>query len=1174
MYLTRLEILGFKSFAQKVVLKFNDGLTAIVGPNGCGKSNIVDAIRWVLGEQRPSVLRCERMEHLIFGGTSSRKPLSLAEVSLYLENNKHILPTEYSEVKITRRLTRAGESEYLLNNQPVRLMDIVNLFADTGMGADAYSVIELKMVEQILNENPEERRRLFEEAAGIKKYKARRRAALRKLDTTHQELNRLNDIIAEVQKKVNSLSRQVGKARRYHEYKEVLSEKQLQLFWVKWRSLEQALVPMNAEYDEVGRVRDRLSAEIHNDESKLAAQQTRAVDLEQAFRRIAGQLYQQEEVIRNLRGEIQLLKQRRDSLEERVAEYRQEITSQQSRQEKLRQERAALLEQRNQLEKEAKVAEEKFTLTSQQQARTEAAYQQLRQEHQAYLERHLKQLEAAEQEREKFQILQARSQELEQRLARKAETLEQLEQQARALEEELVRTEAALKGLEGDEQVYRRELAQVQSALKANAEQQQSLQDRLYRLQGELEGARSRKVFLENIIRQHQGFSEAVQFVLARRQQFPGLLDILANLIECPESVRPAVEQLLGEKVGTLVVHSLDDAQQILAAVQKAGKGRVSVVALNRVPQATIARGQIPDGWQSLLEQLSCPPEVQPLLAHLLGRAFLTEGLSQALALQKEQPQGTFVTTAGEVVFPWGELTAGQGENQVPLIGRRQALEQTTGLVNHLNEKLEELKKRLEQLNQEKQQLNTRRADFQQMLDELDKEKRQVEKRRDQLAFEKKHIEELLEEHHHELARWENHQSDLQAQLNELAPRVEQFNLELKQYQSDEQTYQQKLQAMEGKLTTLRQQVQQWQVHKLELASREKEIAQQLSFLEKSEQESAAAVARRQKELEDMASQIGQLTQEIEEKESALEQTLQVRDSVEKEKNAVEKDFQELKSQIQLFEQEVKKKQRLLNQARERLQQLELQRREIQVKIDGIRERIREEFGDEAARPPGSLDEALSEKQLHEEIETLQKKLASLGEVNPLAIREHEEEKKRLTFLKEQQADVLEAEKRLLETIRKLNKTARSRFLGTFNQINENFKRVFHEFFDAGSAELYLEEGKDPLEASVEIAVTMKGKKLRSLSLLSAGEKTLTAISMLFAIYLVKPSPFCILDEVDAPLDDVNIGRFIRALKAFSRDTQFILVTHNKKTMEATETLYGVTMEEPGVSKIVSVRVN
>ncbi|RMG61877.1 MAG: chromosome segregation protein SMC [Calditrichaeota bacterium] len=1174
MYLTRLEILGFKSFAQKVVLKFNDGLTAIVGPNGCGKSNIVDAIRWVLGEQRPSVLRCERMENLIFGGTSTRKPLSLAEVSLYLENNKNILPTEYSEVKITRRLTRSGESEYLLNNQPVRLMDIVNLFADTGMGADAYSVIELKMVEQILNENPEERRRLFEEAAGIKKYKSRRRAALRKLDTTHQELNRLNDIIAEVQKKVNSLSRQVGKARRYHQFKQALSEKQLQLYRVKLRSLEEALVPLNAEYDEVSHVRDRLNAEIHNDESKLAAQQTRAVDLEQAFRRIANQLYQQEEAIRNLRGDIQLLKQRRESLEERVAEHRQEVAAHRERQKKQQQERAELIEQQKRLEADAKRAERNYHQAVEQQNEAEAAYQKLREQHQAYVQRHLNQLQAAEEVRETYRVYQARLQELLQRLARKAEANQRLEEQRRELEQGLGKAEADLAALVKDEEIYRRELEQVNRSQEANAVQAQALRDELNRIQGELETARSRQEFLANLIRQHQGFSESVQYVLSHRDRFPGLLDTLANLIDCPEQVRPALERLLGEKVGTLVVRSVNDARQVLAAVKEAKKGSVSVVPLELVPREDLPDHGFPGSVQPLLAQVNGPPELKPLLARLLAGACLVEHLEQALSLRQQFPQATFLTASGHVLFPWGEITVGRFGGDIPIIGRGKALEQASRAVDALSEKLNGLNDQLEQLAREQRALHEKRAHFQQYLAEVEKQKHQAEKKRDQQLFEKTRLDELLEEGRLELADWENQKAELERQLQELSPRVEQFDLALNRYQAEEQEHQQKLRALEDELKQRREQVQQCQLKMLNLSAREKELRQQLHFLDKSEQESAAAIARRETEIEQMCRQIEQLNQEIADKEATLEQTLRVRDGVEKEKNAVEKDFQELKSQIQLFEQEVKKKQRLLNQARERLQQLALQRREYQVRIDSIREQIREQFGQDAVTSPADLDETLSEQQLQEEIEALQKKLASLGEVNPLAIREHEEEKKRLEFLQEQQADVLEAEKRLLETIRKLNKTARSQFLETFNQINENFKRVFHEFFDAGSAELYLEEGKDPLEASVEIAVTMKGKKLRSLSLLSAGEKTLTAISMLFAIYLVKPSPFCILDEVDAPLDDVNIGRFLRALKAFSKDTQFILVTHNKKTMEATETLYGVTMEEPGVSKIVSVRVN
>ena len=1177
MYLTKLEIFGFKSFAQKVNLKFDQGLTGIIGPNGCGKSNVVDSIRWVLGEQRPAVLRCDRMDNLIFNGTATRKPLGLAEVSMHIENNKNILPSEYSEVKITRRLDRNGDSEYLLNNQKVRLMDIVNLFTDTGMGADAYSVIELKMVEQILSDNAQERRRLFEEAAGIKKYKARRRSALNKLDTTQQELTRLDDILAEVQKAVNSLARQVGKARRYLEYKESLKENELVLSHLKINSYQNQLKPLRAELTEVSQTKSTMGGEIHKIEARLEKLQIQSVEMEQAYRQKAANLHRKDEGILELQNRRQLRKQRIESLEEAGTTYHQEIAFQNGKIQQLLEERESLEKTLTSIRDDMETAQQRYRESANKQLEAESNYQKARDEYQQFVQANLEALQQSSGVKETHQKILIEKENLTSRITRHEENAARFNAELKERQQDSQELEKGIQAAREDQDMYEQESAHLVQAIQEMKDRQETLRSEINITEGMLEKSRSRKDFLENLIKNYEGFSESVQYVMSRKSEYAGVVDTLANLVDCEPEYRSALESYLAEVSNYLVVEAVDTARDILKNVRSNEKGRLTVVPLSLL-NANHQNGNIklpPSNGRTtpLKDVVSYPSSYHQLFDFLFQSVYLVPDLETAIDIRSDYPELTCVTREGDILENWGNLTGGSSTNHVGLIGRKEQYEKVLKKFDALEKELQSQKSEIESLNESLTEKEQKRGEFEVLLASTRQQVVEYDKKINVLNYEINRLQQTTGEINEETEELRGQIRELEAQEQEIQPQLQQREEKLSQYQAQEKSAQEQQLTSEAQLKEITKNTQEFQITYLNMNSQEKEVLQKQNFNLQGQTESKNFITDREKRIVESQAQIESLKTEVQEIEKQLETLYKERDEAEAQKNKTETEFNELKSSIQVMESDLKKRQRLWNQARERVQELELHIKELDVKLSGIGEQIEEKYGKESVKfDINQLEPSVSIETVQQEIETLRERLERLGDVNPLAIKEHEKEKERLDFLLAQRDDLLSARDQLIETIEKLNTTARKQFMEIFEQIRINFQRVFREFFDGGEAELSLIESRDPLEANIDIAVTHKGKRLNTLTLLSAGEKTLTAISLLFAIYLVKPSPFCILDEVDAPLDDINIGRFTQALNLFAKDTQFILVTHNKKTMEAVKSLYGVTMEEVGVSKVVSVR--
>lgn len=1175
MYLNKLEIFGFKSFAQKSVFKFDNGLTAIIGPNGCGKSNIVDAIRWVLGEQRPSILRCERMENVIFNGTANRKPLSVSEVSMLIENTKKILPSEYTELKVTRRLYRSGDSEYLINNQQVRLMDIINMFADTGMGADAYSVIELKMVEQILSDNAEERRRLFEEAAGIKKYKIRRKSALRKLDTTRQELVRLEDIISEIQKNVNSLSRQVGKARRYHQYNDELKKKDFIITKLKIRAYENDLNPLQMEFDQIKRSKENLIGDVQTEEAQIEKLQAQVVEMEHSYRGIATRLHEADENIYKFQQERQLRLQKNESLKERIAADKNEIKIQQQRIKDLDSEQKQIQGEIEKNRNDLKKVESQYKKSQESHQKMESEYRSVRDEYQQFVQTNVQQFRDTDKNKEAFQKIKIEEENLNRSLEKNQVMLNQLQNSLKEKEagfQALQKQIANLKQNYDNEQADLDKLNQEVQQLRSN---QETLHTEINKIEGQQDKVRNRRDFLEKLIENYEGFSESVQYIMAHRAEFEGLVDTLANLISIGEQYRTAVESYLAEASSYLLVKDLDTARKILQHIRDNDKGRLTLLPLPLIADSNFNDQPATNGkLLPMKDVVSINQEYQSLFNQLFKNVYLVDDVDAAIRMHAENPQLIYVTQNGEVLGSRGNLTIGKGSN-LSLVGRKQQFEESAREFETISQILENKKVELNDLaaglDQKQDRLNEKAEQNKQM----EKEISLLEKESDHSEYEISRLKESIGEIENEAKSLWERQKQLAAEEKQLLPKIREMDDNIQTYQLKEKEILEDQKIQEARLKEMAEATQKLQIEFLNLTSRENESNQRLEFIEQNKKHAANYIETRRQHIQQSELEIENLTSESEGEEEQLNSAYEKRDLIETQRNDLEKRLNNLKSTIQDQDAELKNRQRLLNEARERLQRLELQIKELQVKKTALQEQMTEKYGSKALDfEQEKLEPSLTLPQVQAEIEALKEKLERLGDVNPLAIKEHEKEKERLDFLKDQRADLLAAEEQLLETIHKLNTTARKEFMNAFGQIRENFRKVFGEFFQGGQGDLILIESRDPLEANIDFSIHHKGRQLHTLSLLSAGEKTLTAISLLFAIYLVKPSPFCILDEVDAPLDDVNIGRYTQAIRRFSKETQFILVTHNKRTIEATQSLYGITMEEPGVSKVVSVRLD
>ncbi len=1181
MYLESLKINGFKSFARETHFLFNAGITSIVGPNGCGKSNIVDALRWVLGEQKPGTIRSERMENVIFNGTKAAKPLGMAEVSLTIQNTKNVLPIEYSEVVITRRLFRSSESQYLLNNSPCRLKDIQDLLMDTGMGPDAYSIIELSMVETILNGKPEERRKIFEEAAGVTKYKQRRKAAFRKLEATAADVLRLNDIISEVEKNVGSLSRQVKRAKSYQEIKEQLKEDEIKLTTRQFSKIKIELEPLTEKLNETQDNRVALTTKFDEQEAEIEEARTRLLELE---RKLSAQQKELNEVsLRIHRKEEKILvgRERRKALEAtkvRLLKEKEEISV---RIEKNKTEILQSKEQLQQLFEQIQLAEndyqEKKAELKSFEMRIHDKYEQLK----GIENQRLHAVEGLTESKQEEERIKTQLENLEERLKSIRRDFEESQLLEKIREDKITKLQEKKASQASELTKLRQQLKDMQDELTAYRETKEKIKEKILNKNGEVQALKERIALLKKFIESYEDHPEGVQHLLLNGHLNGGCKGTLAENLTVDPPYRRAVETAMGEAAVSLIVDATDQALECIEVLKADEKGSVTFFPLDKFSTQRIKSDLRPHNddilqangvidWAHNLVQ--CEKEYRAIVQSLLRDFLIVEDLQTAkqYADKLRENRINLITLGGEVVSNWGPIKGGaNGESQAGVIGRKAHVEE-------LEFKLKETWTQLEKKEEEQQEIESKYQKAFNKEKDLDKQVKASElKLTDsgvelaQLNFESRKDTETRERLAKEDESHKKNRKSLTDKMQTVSPSLDNLIENKAQYEASLQQASDDLESLEQEIKEYRTVEQDSRVKLADLKSEERHLQNNISRLHEFERELKGSFKRLDEEIVGAAKEHAELANRIEQNKSAIEIDFDDQRIVEAEVYKLEQTFLENKEELTHQEKFVKAVRDEKDLVAETLHSMELRVSEMKMNAEQIKERIKEEYG--VTIKKGALEQVFDEEGSSERIRRQKNRLDSMGPVNLLALKEYEKEKSRLDFLLTQKNDLIEAETNLNETIQVINKTAREQFSKVFEEIRENFVKVFQDFFENGQANLRLAPNEDPLEAEILIEAATKSKRPTSLMLLSGGEKALTAISILFAIYLVKPSPFCILDEVDAPLDDTNIGRFVQALRTFSKDTQFLIVTHNKLTMHAADFLYGVTMEEEGISKVVSV---
>ncbi len=1203
MYLQSLELLGFKSFAQKTQLEFTRGVTAIVGPNGCGKSNVLDAIRWVLGEQSAKALRGGEMADVIFSGTESRQALGMAEISMTFAECEKDLGVEWNEVRVTRRVFRDGRSEYFLNKAPCRLKDIHQLFMDTGIGRSAYSIMEQGKLDQILSSRPEDRRAIFEEAAGITKYKAQKREALRKLEYTEGNLLRLADIIKEVKRQIGSLQRQAAKARRFQSlmndlrtFETHLSHRNYQLLQTEWEESRNRL----ENYEELRHEQER---EIECKEAELAEVRARQEEIDL-------RISSQREQIQTLKNRIFSSEQRIETHSQRKLEFAELITRDQA---EIESAAAKLEEQESQIAETDRLIQKLLAqLGNKQQELNERenAAQKLR-ESRLSTERTLQvaaskdmQLEgnisrlrgkisAAESKRNAIHV---RSEMLVSEQNLTGHRLETSQKKLEALQEGLAVVENALNHA-------KKETTEADLQMQEAQLTRQEVEHQLHAKNKLLAEQESRFKVLSELDASGEGFDEGTQAVLQGLDQpdffKPAILGALASLIEVvPEHIR-AIEAVLGSALETILVKDVSIAESLLATLVAKKLGRASLAPRSWIaPLSTSEKPPLPPGALSwATDSIRCSQDLYPLLARLISNVALVPHLEAAFQLKEQHPEYGFVTLEGEFLSQTGIATGGRAQqtSSSVLIRRAQmadleknialtrseseaiAAEQARAIENSESARrfFEECRERVRQSQLENSRIQS----------ELSLEQREVRNASDKIAHISKEINELAISAQHaqeEQTKLESALKEVLMQVEELRESESKLRVQLDEERQRESAAFDDLQNLRIRVVTERQ-------HQEALVRQLQPMANRLGEL-------SELLGKRKEEIRSYENRINSLENEAAELQQAIagwQQNLQESETQLAEFGTQRRDIHE---NVELLESTLRAARKQLTDLQDQQGQLEVRSSQLKMRLEHLCEHIQQRYQitlTEFHPDSYALICALRERSSREEeeaaagdaespeipwlqVEALVKELTeradSMGPVNLEAIQEYDELEQRHTFLEQQNNDLVASKAELLEVISKINQTTKQLFSDTFEKIRLNFQEMFTELFGGGRANLLLVDESDPLESGIEIIAKPPGKQLQSISLLSGGERTMTAVSLLFAIYMVKPSPFCVLDEMDAPLDESNINRFIKILDRFIEQSQFVVITHNKRTIARADTLYGVTMEEHGVSKLVSVQ--
>jgi len=1170
MYLSDIEIIGFKSFASKTKLQFTDGLSALVGPNGSGKTNIVDAIRWVLGEKKASVLRSEVMENVIFNGSKERKPHGMAEVTLKIQNNRSILPTEYNEVAISRRLYRSGESEYYLNKTLCRLRDIQNLFMDTGVGSDTYSVIELKMVEALLSGKSEERRSMFEEAAGIKKYKLRRKEAYKKLENLDSELERINDIVFEVQKNVNSLSRQAAKTKRYNKLSSEL--KSTELFNLKYsdNQLKSKINEISTIINELKESKAKLETQSDLYDKEVTTIKEKLLISNQNFKTADDELNTLQAKLAETEKTIAVTSERLSALSTNKAKYEAEKNSAVKRNEDLNQ---SLIKQQESLAELKLLAEEIKEEIEAKKNESKARQTELSAQRDKYDEINSKIIDLQSQKQSLNSILQKAQLKRQSIQSRINDTKNKLESLINKLENQ----REQYHNLKNETGQYDNNIKSLENQLSESSEKREKLQSQLNeynehisKLNAEVNSRRSMLTFLESLTESE----ESIKFLKSTKSNFTSQEKVLlAESVGVDEQFRVAVDAALGAYAKYFVVDTRQEALNAIEELSSDNKGKAGFICRELAPalQEFQQEQEISGVFGYISEIVRVDDALRNILRAIIGKTLIVNNYETAQKVLLDKIADLAITLKGEILTNKGWLRGGSVEkNEGVFVGRKERITKLNKELNELNSKITEFRDNSQKVKAEISLID---------LERIRKELRNAEqlkalhsKKIAEQELSVKSLENNIELQEQTTTQLQNELSELTDEDTGINDSINKLETALIEYQKEKTDNHELLRSRENYYNNAQALLKQ---NEMKLVQANSDINNKSNDIKRLESEIIAV----KRKIEFLSKDIDTSDSNNENFQNSLNSLREVHYQLRKEidetsnkTDILEDEINKLNESRETYQNQLNRIRAELDNVKEKIHYKELELSEHKVKLESISKKLEEDYTTEEIEVIIPEDFDFTEAQSI--ITDIKTKLIALGNVNFLALEEFEQQNSRLEFYLKQILDLTTSRDNLNETINEINTAAENAFSITFEQVRNNFLELFQVLFGLeGEADIRLAEG-NMLESDIDIMAKPPHKKPHSIEMLSGGEKTLTAIALLFAIYLVKPSPFCILDEVDAPLDDTSIDKFVNLLKRFSEQTQFMIVTHNKRTMEACDTLYGITMEEEGVSKVVSVQLN
>ena len=1168
MRLKSLEIKGFKSFADKTIVSFDDNVTGIVGPNGCGKSNIVDSIRWVIGEQKISQLRSENLDSLVFNGSKSRSASGLAEVNLTFENTKNLLPTEFSTVTITRKFYKSGESEYRLNDVQCRLKDIQNLFLDTGISTDSYAIIELGMVDDLIKDKDNSRRKMLEQAAGISIYKTRKKEAKLKLDATEQDLARIEDLLFEINNQLKSLESQAKKAEKYHDIKNEYRQISIELAKASLEGFNLTYKELNEQQATETDKRTQLEAAIAGDEAGLENEKMAFVAKEKELQAMQHAFNEMQQQVRTKENDKNLAAQRLEHLKEKendlqsfltksegqlkdfttgIAHTKEQIAAEEETLQKLNEQLSLL---RHELDEKRKVLDEKrHTLDA---IRSES--QQL-QRNQFEAEKKVAVADSS------LQNLQRLIHQIGEERQQRDEKSNQLDQERIVKEKELDIKKVDLQQLQSHQDNTKDQILQTQSVLD-------ELRNQLAEETRKLDARKNEHDLLKSMIDSMKGYPESVKF-LHNNPSWNHRSPILSDVLSVKEEYRNALENVLEPYLNYYVVNDLQTGLQAVHLLDENKKGKANFFLLDKITSAdsSMTTHDLP-GAIPALSVVEVEEKYKNLAQHLLGNVFIADNED---ALHNSNGY-VVIEKTGKYVKGKYSLTGGSvGLIEGKKIGRAKNLEKLEVEISKQNAIVEALRADIQLRHNEVIAFNE---------DLRETAIRDTEKSIQQLTNEVFSLQNKLENIHglqttsqHRIEELSAQEASVKSGVEQTRNDLETFNRQLEEKNAGLSSADNAFKEAETNYNNASEQYNNFNIEVTKQQSKINGLEQELNFKTNQLENLQSQIELNTGELKATTENFQQSTVALQELETGFIHLMKQKEEEEKKLNEADQAYYNFRNQLSEKESAIRLKVKDKEQVEHLLAAIKDKLNDLKLHLAGMKERLHVEFKIDIDTILGEERSGEMEvEELQEKADKLKRRLENLGEVNPTAIEAFTEMKKRYDFIVEQKTDLVNAKESLLKTIEEVEITANQKFLETFQQVRENFQKVFKTLFtEDDQCDLVLENPEDIAETGIDVVAKPKGKRPTSLTQLSGGERTLTATALLFAIYLIKPAPFCILDEVDAPLDDANVGKFTNMIREFSENSQFIIVTHNKMTMSAVDVIYGVTMQEPGVSRLVPV---